>query len=140
MAVGCPRTVSLSEKDMIALGEEMVAYVKKNRKKMLHLSEWYTIEKAFTYNEWKTFIQKEEFLPYYEIALKIVGMQYLDKTSNVRDSISQRWQRIYFPDLKEGEDADKEADEARKARSLKDEAETMADIKDIIERNKRIPK
>lgn len=106
MAGGAPRTVSFTEEEMITLGEEMLQWLKENPG-TLHLSEWYTINKRFTYNEWKSFIQKKEFIPYYEIALKIVGKLYLDKTSNVRDGISQRWQRVYFKDLKEEEDETK---------------------------------
>lgn len=109
MTAGAPRTVSFSEEEMIKLGQEMVKWVKENHS-ILHLSEWYTIEKMFTYNEWKTFIQRKEFVPYYEVALKIVGRKYLDKDSNVRDGISQRWQRTYFGDLKENEDQDKQDD------------------------------
>lgn len=124
-----PREFSFCEKDMIALGEEMVSYVKKNRKTILHLSEWYTIEKGFTYNEWKNFIQKAEFFPYYEQALKIVGLKYVDKNSNVRDKISDRWQRIYFGDLREGEDEDARAAELRKASALKGETRAIEEEK-----------
>lgn len=102
MAGGTPRTVSFDRDEMIALGEEMVKWV--INKTPLHLSEWYTTEKMYTYNQWKTFIKRPEFIPYYEKALKIVGKQYLDKTSNVREGVSQRWQRVYFCDLKEEED------------------------------------
>ena len=101
---GRPRTVSFSPEEMISLGREMIEWVKKNEQSVLHLSEWYTIEKEYTYNEWKQFISKEEFRPYYEKALKIVGRKYLDKDSKVRDGISQRWQRVYFKDLREEED------------------------------------
>lgn len=104
MVAGRPRTTSLEPKEMIALGEEMVVWVTKNKKNILHLSEWYTIEKGFIYNEWKTFLQRAEFIPYYEQALKIVGSKYLDKNSNVREGASQRWQRVYFKDLKDEED------------------------------------
>jgi hypothetical protein len=109
-ALGCttsgkPRKTSFAPKEMEKLGNEMVVWLK-NTMDVLHLSEWYTIEKGFTYNEWKTFIQRKEFIPYYEIALKIVGKQYLDKNSNVIPGISQRWQRVYFKDLKEQEDSD----------------------------------
>ncbi len=102
---GRPRDVSFSEEQMMDLGEEMVEWLK-NHPKTLHLSEWYTIEKGFIYNTWKTFIQRREFVPYYEIALKIVGKKYLDKNSNVNPGISQRWQRVYFKDLKDQEDQD----------------------------------
>jgi hypothetical protein len=139
-----PRVVSLSEKEMIVLGKEMVAYVKQHIKTILHLSEWYTIEKGFTYAEWKTFIHREEFIPYYEQALKIVGLKYVDKKSNVRDSISQRWQRIYFGDLREGEDADADANELRKASALKGEARAIEEerqkVLEEVQRNKRVPK
>jgi hypothetical protein len=139
-----PRVFSFSEEEMILLGQEMVEFVKKNKKTILHLSEWYTIEKGFTYNEWKNFIQKAEFFPYYEQALKIVGLKYVDKSSNVRDSISQRWQRIYFGDLREGEDADAEAAELRKASALKGEARAQEQerqkVLEEVSRTRRKPK
>lgn len=138
-----PRVFSFSKEKMIELGEEMIAYVKTNKKTILHLCEWYTIEKGFTYNEWKNFIQKDEFFPYYEQALKIVGLKYVDKNSNVRDGISQRWQRVYFGDLKESEDIDADENELRKARSLKNEAKAIEEEKlkvlEEVQRNKRVP-
>jgi len=100
-----PRTTSFSEEEMIILGKEMLEWVR-SHPKTLHLSEWYSGEKMFLYREWKTFIQRDEFLPYYEQALSIIGRKYLDKTSDVREGISQRWQRAYFKDLKEIEDQD----------------------------------
>lgn len=106
MPAGAPRTVSFSVDEMIELGEEMVEWVTINNP--LHLSEWYTIEKMFTYKQWKTFIQRDEFVPYYERSLKIVGRNYLSKTSDVEPSIKQRWQRVYFADIKEQENEDKE--------------------------------
>lgn len=144
MPGGRPRTTSFSIDEMIALGEEMVAFVKKNKKTILHLSEWYTIEKGFIYREWKTFIQKEEFLPYYEQALKLIGIKYVDKSSNVRDGISNRWQRVYFDDLREKEDIDADANELRKASSLKGEARALEQerqkVLEEVQRNKRTPK
>lgn len=135
-----PREFSFTPEEMISLGEQMVRYVTEHKKTILHLSEWYTIEKGFTYNEWKNFIQKAEFFPYYERALKIVGLKYMDKNSNVRDGISNRWQRVYFGDLREGEDADAEAEAARKADALKGQAradeEERQRVIDEIQRSK----
>jgi hypothetical protein len=129
---------------MVALGKEMVDFVKQNQKTILHLCEWYTIEKGYTYNEWKTFIQREEFIPYYEQALKIVGLKYVAKNSNVRDSISQRWQRVYFGDLKELEDKDADDNELRKASALKRETRAIEEEKmkvlEEVKRNKKVPK
>jgi hypothetical protein len=136
-----PREFSFSEKEMIAMGEEMIAYVNKHKKTILHLCEWYTIEKGFTYNEWKNFIQKAEFFPYYEKALKIVGLKYVEKNSNVRDNISPRWQRIYFGDLREGEDKDADDNELRKATALKSEARAIEQerqkVLEEVQRHKR---
>jgi len=144
MSAGTPRTVSLSENEMIELGKEMTNFIKKNKKTVLHLSEWYTIEKGFTYNEWKTFIQRAEFIPYYEQSLKIVGLKYLDKTSNVQDSISQRWQRVYFGDVRESEDIDSDAEAARKANALKSESKAIEEerlkVLEEVQRHKRIPR
>lgn len=118
MPGGAPRTTSLSPPEMELLGQEMVAWVKQNEDTILHLSEWYTIEKMFTYNQWKVFIKCKEFFPYYELALKIVGKKYLNKDSQVNPSISQRWQRVYFKDLRDSEDEDAALELQRKKELL----------------------
>lgn len=118
MPAGRPRDVSFEPEEMIALGEEMIAWVALNPS-ILHLSQWYTIHKGFIYKEWKAFIQIPEFLPYYEKALKMVGIKYLDKESNVREGASHRWQRVYFPDLREEEEETKDAESARKVKEAK---------------------
>lgn len=144
MVAGAPRTVSFSPKEMIALGEEMLEYVIKNQKKMLHLSQWYSIEKMFTEKQWETFVDRAEFIPYYEKALKLVGINYLDKNSNVRDGISQRWQRVYFRDLKKFEDIDADEDAVRKASALKSETQAIEQEKmkvlEEVQRKKKVPK
>jgi len=138
MPAGRPRTVSLPANEMVKLGREMVEWVKKN--KPLHLSGWYCIEKGYTYKQWDTFMRRSEFIKYYEQGLKIVGMQYLDKTSNVRDLISQRWLRVYFKDLKHDEDEllKLKADLARKQKEeeIKDDGAKLAKaIKECCEMN-----
>lgn len=131
---GAPRTVSLPNEEMIALGKEMIEWVQKNDP--LHLSQWYTIHKSFTYNQWKAMISLPEFLPYYEKALKIVGIKYLDgESKKVKDGISQRWQRVYFKDLKEEEDQDKDDELQRKMKAIKFEQEQKA----AQEANKGMP-
>jgi hypothetical protein len=94
-----PRLISPPPDDMEAMGREMIQWLDENQP--FHLSEWYTIEKGYTYNQWKQFLQCKEFLPYYEIALKMVGKGYLN--GKVDKSLSQRWQRVYFKDLREEE-------------------------------------
>ncbi len=139
MPAGRPRTSTPPPEEMIKLGEEMLAWVKKN--KPLHLSHWYSIEKFITDKVWENMQVAPEFSPYYEQALKIVGQQYLDKTSKVRDSISQRWQRVYFKDLRKSEDSDLDADAERKAKALKGEARAAEEEKlkvvEEVQRNRK---
>lgn len=104
-----PRTVSLPIDEMTQLGKEMLLWIK-NNPETIHLSEWYTIEKGFIYNDWKTFIQRKEFIPYYERALKIIGLQYLKKDSPIEPNLKQRWQRVYFKDIRDEEDDTKTKD------------------------------
>jgi len=106
MTAGRPRTVSLPYDEMIELGKEMIKWLK-DHPETLHLCEWYSIHKEFTDKQWDAMQQMPEFLPYYERAIKIVGLKYINKDSKVRDGISHRWQRIYFKDLKKQEDEDK---------------------------------
>lgn len=128
---GAPRTTSFSEEEMIKLGQEMLLWVTENDP--LHLSQWYTIHKGFIYKEWKTFIQRPEFIPYYERALKIVGMKYLDgESKKIKEGISQRWQRVYFGDLRDQEDSDADAEADRKAKALKSESRAQEEEKQKV--------
>lgn len=122
MPGGRPRTVCPPPEEMHALGEEMLAYVSDKSNNVLHLSQWWSGEKFITSKVWECMEQAPEFVPYYEKALKIIGIQYLDKNSNVRDGISHRWQRVYFKDLKREEDQDKEDDNKRKKDLIEFEA------------------
>lgn len=119
MVAGRPRTTSLAPDEMEKLGKEMIQWIKLHQP--IHLSQWYTIEKEYTYNEWKSFIQVPEFLPYYEKALKLVGLKYLDGT--VDKSIAQRFLRVYFKDLKEEENEAVEYEHKLKAVELKNVSE-----------------
>ena len=61
-------------------------------------------------------ICRQEFVGYYEKALKLVGMRYIDgNCKKVKDNICQRWQRVYFKDLRKSEDQDADQDAARTA-------------------------
>jgi hypothetical protein len=137
-AGGRPRTVSFSDEQMIALGEEMIAWVKEH--KPIHLSMWYTQEKDFTDEQWDTFRKCPQFFHYYTKALKLVGYNYLDKDSQVDVRLKDRWQRVYFKDLKLSENEDADAEAERRAKALKGEARAQEEEKqkvlDEVQRNK----
>lgn len=109
---GAPRTVSYSKEEMVSLGEEMIEWVKLH--KPIHLSMWYTQHKDFTDKQWDAFIKIPEFIHYYAKALKLVGYAYIDKDSQVDVRLKDRWQRVYFKDLKYQEDQDADEASARK--------------------------
>jgi hypothetical protein len=112
MPAGRPRTVSLSPEEMHALGKEMVAWVLEN--KPIHLSQWWCIEKMYTDKEFDTIHVCPEFFPYYEKCIKIIGLNYLLKNSKIEPNIKNRWQRVYFKDLKKSEDEDADRETERK--------------------------
>lgn len=136
MPIGRPRTVSLSPEEMIKLGEEMILWVKKNDP--LHLSEFYCIEKDYTDKEWETMHVAPEFFPYYEKALKIIGRKYLDKNSNVRNGVAERWLRVYFKDLKKQEDSDKDENAIREAQAKADANNPTPPQDDPLEKDNKI--
>ena len=142
MPAGAPRTVSLEPEDMIKLGEEMIEWVKEN--KPIHLSMWYTQEKSFTDKQWDTFTNREEFVPYYTKALRLVGYSYLDKNSDIDPRLKDRWQRVYFRDLRIQEDQDAKEEAVLKAAALKGDARAQElerqAVLDEVQRNKRKPK
>ncbi len=139
MPAGRPRTVSLEPDEMISLGEEMIAFVQNKKNNIYHLSEWYTIEKMFTYNEWDTMSKRPEFVPYYEKALKIVAKRYIN--GDIAPAIANRFLRLYFKDMKDGEDRDADAEAERKAKALKGEVRAAEEEKQKVlkevQRNRR---
>ena len=114
--MGRPRTVSLEPEEMVALGKEMVEWVKSN--KPIHLKQWYGIEKDFVRKQWRTMKECPEFLPYYEKALNIISINYID--GEINPSIAQRFLRIYFDDLRDQEDQDAKDKVERESKALTD--------------------
>jgi epoxyqueuosine reductase QueG len=121
-AGGRPRTVSLTPDEMIKLGEEMVDWCAEN--KPLHLSQFWSIYKDISDDDWETLKKRPEFVRYYTKSMRIVGMSYLDKDSKVDVRVKDRWQRVYFKDLRNQEDED-----AKTASNLKkEEARVINDV------------
>lgn len=96
---GRPRTVSPPPDECIRLGKEMVEWVDKH--KPSHLSEWFSIEKMITWKQWDAMCQREEFVPYYEIALNMVARNI--REGIIDKSLGQRFLNLYHRDLKKDE-------------------------------------
>jgi hypothetical protein len=106
MAGGRPREVTPPPDELIALGKEMVKWIKENNPS--HISAWYIGEKHILKSDWRKYVEKEEFRTYYENALQLIGSQYIEKDTKIEPNIKQRWLRLYFGDLREQENEDKE--------------------------------
>lgn len=132
---GRPRTVSLPPDDMVKLGEEMLEWLQ-NNPDTLHLSKWYSQTKMFTYKQWDTFTKAPEFFPYYEKALSIVAEKYIDGT--IHPSISQRFLRIYFKDVRDSEDEKMrfEYELKGKAEQAKYDAESLKQLSAVMDQIK----
>ena len=102
--VGRPRTVSFEPDEMIKLGEGMVKWCSEN--KPLHLSQFWSVYKDISDDDWETLKKRPEFVRYYAKAMRIIGYSYLDKDSKVDCRVKDRWLRVYFKDLKNQEDED----------------------------------
>lgn len=142
MVAGRFRTTCPSVEEMHVLGNEMVEWVADKKNNCLHLTQWWRIHKCITSPVWECMMQAKEFTQYYEQAMSIIGIQYLDKNSRVRDGISQRWQRTYFKDLKKDEDQDLDDAAKRSSATEKshDEAALAAAIKfmDMLKEQQQI--
>jgi len=107
MTAGRPRTVSLEPKEMIKLGEEMLQWLVDN--KAIHVKQWYSLEKGISKKQWKMMIDLPEFTPYYELALNLVSIKYIDGTIN--NSIAQRFIRHYFEEVRTDDTIQKQEDQ-----------------------------
>lgn len=108
---GRPRTTCPTDEELEALGAEMIEWISKND--CVHVSEWWAIENMILERIWEVMIQKEVFLPYYTKALKMIGRKYLKADTCVEPRIKDRWQRVYYGDLRKQENQDKDDDVIR---------------------------
>lgn len=140
MPAGRPRTVSPPPEELEALGMEMIDWLETTEIDFLHVSDWYSLHKGFTDKAWETMTDRSEFIPYYNKALKIVGRKYLAKDSPIEPSLKQRWQRVYFKDLRKEEDqtADDNVKREHEALRNKENALPTLDLKVTVENQKMI--
>jgi hypothetical protein len=144
MPAGRPRTSVPEKAELIALGEDLVAWASEKKKGELRCRwcEWYAKKHFFIRAQWKRMVDTEEFRPYYETAQAYLAERWIDGTIN--QSIAHRYLRIYDPELRDEEDKDAANAELRKAAALKGEARAVEEEKQRVlaevNRAKRVPK
>lgn len=141
MGIGRPRTCIPDDEELIRLGEDLLQWASEKKKGELRCRwcEWYSRKHFIIRKEWKRMLDTPTFRPYYEAAQTFLAEKWIDGTINA--SIAHRYLRLYEPELREIEDADADAEAARKANALKSETKAQEEEKqrvlDEIQRNKR---
>ncbi len=144
MVAGRPRESIPEKKELIKLGEDLLAWATEKKKGELRCRwcQWYAIKHFLIRAQWKRMLDTPEFRPYYEAAQAHLAQRYVD--GSVNQSIAHRYLRIYDPELKDEENKDADDNELRKAAALKGQAraeeEERQKVIDQIQRNKRKPK
>ncbi len=110
MVSGRLRTTTPEDPELIKLGQELVKWAtdEKTDELRCRFSQWYSLIKGITHNEWDLMLQKPVFRGYYEKAQTALAQKYVD--GSVKDSIGHRFLRIYSPEVKHQENQDKEDD------------------------------
>ncbi len=142
MPAGRPRTSIPEKEELIELGKDLVEWASLQTKKgeplRVRFCDWYT-DRGFIRKQWENFRDLKEFEWYYEKARSLMATRYVDGTVN--QSIAHRYLRMYDPELRDDENIDLDAAEARKAKALKSESRAIEEEKqkvlDEVQRNKR---
>lgn len=99
---GRPPNQGFSEKEVIALGEELIEWINDPKinadDKIVHLSQWYSYIKNIRPKEWDALQKRDCFLPYYEKAMRWMGNKLLTNKA-VPPAYGSRFIGIYFRDV-----------------------------------------
>lgn len=93
-----------SDEDVHVIGKELLDWLEDESHEVWHLSEWYYGVKKMLEPEWRTLRQRTDFLPYYESAIKRMGVRMI-KNSEMPTAYGSRFLNIYFSEVREMEKA-----------------------------------
>ena len=124
---GAPRTVSPSPKECEMLGKELALWATEETEEFRCLfQQWYSIKKGILRKEWKTLIQRPEFVPYYEIAQAALAKRCIDGT--MKEGFGHRYLRLYDRSLVEEENDNKLFDTKLKLMKESDDKQKQKNI------------
>ena len=131
---GAPRIVSPTPEESIKLGKELVEWALVDDEKDPHVAfaEWYSLEKGIIRKDWKTLVQKPEFVPYYEQAQALMSKR-IKNGKMMEKSFAHRYLRIYDREVVEEENSlvsYKAQLEMKKKEE--DRKQTVEDIRDAL--------
>jgi len=100
---GRPPNPGFEDEDLVALGEEFVAWMDKvdseNDYKVVHLSQWFSKIKNIPISQWDSIIRRECFIGYYKKAILWMGTRTLIN-KELPTAYGSRFINIYFKDVK----------------------------------------
>ena len=129
--VGRP-PIDFSNEEVIKLGEELVKFLKDRlaeKDPVIHLTEWYSIVKDFTYNQWENLCDRKEFAPYYDSALDIMVLS-TQKNEKLATAYGSRFLGLYSKGLRKHE---KEIAKEKNSNELEETAMNLAMLKSMID-------
>ena len=102
-AGGAPRTIEpYSVEDTIALGKELLIWATEpTDQKRVSMNLFYSLKKMIPRKHWKSIVQRQEFLPYYESAQAALCEKIYNDT--VKEGYGNRLLRLVQRDLVEEE-------------------------------------
>ncbi len=134
MEDGRPRTTTPEKEELIKLGEELVLWATEKTKELrYHLNQWWCLEKGFTQNEWDLMCAKKEFKVFIAKARVAISKRYVD--GSINSSIAHRFLRLYFPELKEEENATKKYDAELRNMTPENARELLIKVIDYSKKN-----
>ena len=135
---GRPRLTEWPKDKTIALGEELLKWLRNPENDCIfHLSQFYNERKGIPRSQWRTLRKRVEFIPYYEMALEMVGCKIL-RNKDLPTAYGSRFLSVYFQDLRDHE-REVKREEIEAAMKAKQDAEVSRSIppNDIINEERR---
>ena len=124
---GRPRTVSPSPEECIKLGEDLVKWATEPTSEFRCLvGQWYSLKHGMTRSDWKTLIQRSEFVPYYNQAMQALAVKAIDGT--MEKSFGHRYIRLYDRELIESENEQAKIDADLKKSELQQPQKVVFEV------------
>jgi hypothetical protein len=102
---GRPPNAGYADQDLLVLGEEMLAWMKKedeSKSNIVHMSQFYSQYKNIARSQWKSICERGCFLPYYEKMKDWIGYKILTN-EKLHQSYGNRFLPIYFKEIDDQE-------------------------------------
>lgn len=125
MAGGRPPKLFTAEEVHI-LGQDLLQWIESEEsKKTIIWVDWYWNKHQMFRSDWKSLIQRPEFLPYYELARQKMASN-ITFNDKIPQSYGNRYLHKYDDQLQDFEEANRDKEAARKKSSITSEAMDLA--------------